>query len=129
MAEKGGIFPSEFRLHKSREFNRVREMGRKRHTPHFVVIVMIRPTGPTRLGLTVSRKVGCAVRRNRVKRLVREFFRTRHDSLPGHSDISIIAKKGASELEHLAIWSELEILTGNFFLPRTSCSRKSSSDS
>jgi ribonuclease P protein component len=129
MAEKGNLFPSDFRLHKSREFNRVREMGRKWHTPHFVVIVMFRRDGPTRLGLTVSRKVGSAVRRNRVKRLVREYFRTRYDAMPRYSDISIIAKKGASELDHATVWSELSILTGNYFLPRTSCSRKSSSDS
>ena len=129
MVEKGNFLPSEFRLHKSREFNRVREMGRKRHTPHFVVIVMCVKDGPTRLGLTVSRKVGSAVRRNRVKRLVREFFRTRYESLPRQSDISIIAKKGASELDHATVCRELSILTENHFIPRTSCSLKSSSDS
>lgn len=128
MAEIGS-FPSQCRLHTSREFNRIREMGRKRHTPHFVILVLNRTEGPTRLGLTVSRKVGNAVRRNRVKRLVREFFRTHYDKLPQHCDISIIAKKGASEVDLEQVRTELIILTGNLYLPRTSCSGKSSSDS
>jgi ribonuclease P protein component len=128
MAEREYSFPSTFRLHKKREFNRVREMGRKRHTPHFIIIVMCRPEGPTRLGLTVSRKVGDAVRRNRVKRLVREFFRIHYDTLPRHSDISVIAKKGAAGLDHATVGGELSILTEKIFLPRTSCSGKSSSE-
>lgn len=128
MFKKGNTFPSVYRLRKNREFNRVREMGCKRHTPHFVIIVLRRQEGPTRLGLTVSRKVGNAVRRNRVKRLVREFFRTRYDCLPRHSDISIIARKGASELDYSLVLNELNILTGKTFHPRTSCSGKSSSD-
>lgn len=107
----------------------MRGQGRKRHTPHFVVIVMIKTSGPTRLGLTVSRKVGGAVCRNRVKRLVRQFFRTTRQQLPLHADLSIIAKKGATDLDFAGVCDELSILTDDFFKSRTSCSVNPSSAS
>ena len=49
--------------------------------------------GRTRLGITVTRKVGNAVRRNRIKRLVREWFRQRGDGF-GACDLVVIAKRG-----------------------------------
>lgn len=48
--------------------------------------------GRTRLGITVTRRVGNAVRRNRIKRLVREWFRQRGDGL-GACDLVVIAKR------------------------------------
>jgi ribonuclease P protein component len=50
--------------------------------------------GPARLGITVTRKVGTAVRRNRIKRLVREWFRLRRAML-GALDVVVIAKREA----------------------------------
>jgi ribonuclease P protein component len=58
-----------------------------------------RPEGPSRLGLTVSRKVGNAVVRNRVKRRVREWFRRTRSSFAGSWDIIVIARRDAAELE------------------------------
>lgn len=52
----------------------------------------------TRLGLTVSRKVGNAVVRNRVKRRVREWFRHEADMLPSGLDIVVIARRDAATL-------------------------------
>jgi ribonuclease P protein component len=57
--------------------------------------------GPARLGITVTRKVGNAVRRNRIKRLVREWFRARRDEL-GPCDLVVVAKRGTPALLHLA---------------------------
>jgi len=48
--------------------------------------------GPTRLGITVTRKVGGAVRRNRIKRLAREWFRSRSREF-GSCDLVLIAKR------------------------------------
>lgn len=56
-----------------------------------------------RIGITVSRKVGNAVRRNRVKRMVRENFRRMRSRMTGAWDINIIAKKDAADLS----WSEV----------------------
>jgi ribonuclease P protein component len=51
-----------------------------------------------RLGVTVSRRVGKAVVRNRVKRAVREWFRRSREWLGGRLDVVVIARPGAGAL-------------------------------
>jgi ribonuclease P protein component len=82
------------RLRKRFEFGRVRDQGRRVYTKSFVVQLCPNPDGGQRLGLTVSSKVGGAVRRNRVKRLLREVFRTERGLFPARTDVVIIAKTG-----------------------------------
>jgi ribonuclease P protein component len=82
------------RLRKRFEFGRVRDQGRRVHTRSFVVVLRRNEGEGQKLGLTVSQKVGCAVRRNRVKRLVREVFRLHRELFPGSVDIVVIAKTG-----------------------------------
>lgn len=69
---------------------------------------MTEGVGP-RLGLVVGRKVGPAVRRNRVKRLLREFFRRHQERLPS-ADIIILAKKGAARLTYAQVEEELRTI-------------------
>lgn len=85
-------------------------MGRKIHTPHFIVLIMNDPSFPTRLGVTVSRKVGNAVIRNRVKRLLREYFRQHYSGFIGNISILIIAKRGAGQLDQAMVNAELATL-------------------
>ena len=69
------------------------EFGERRTTRFFIVLLMDRKDGgPTRLGITVTRKVGGAVRRNRIKRLAREWFRNRSREF-GSCDLILIAKR------------------------------------
>jgi ribonuclease P protein component len=68
----------------------------------------------SRLGVTVSRRIGNAVVRNRVKRRVREIFRkTIRDGLPAGTSIVVIARGGAGALESAAIGDELAMAARN----------------
>ena len=83
------------------------KMGCKLHTPHFILLLAENNVGRSRLGLTVSRKVGNAVLRNRVKRLTREFFRQNKQHFSPTVDLSVVAKKGAATLSISEIFAEL----------------------
>lgn len=82
--------------------------GRRRHTTSFVVIQRANIAAASRLGVTVSSRVGNAVVRNRLKRIVREFFRQYRSSLPRPVDLVVIAKPGADQLTYAQAATELE---------------------
>jgi len=63
-----------------------------------------------RLGLTVGKKTGNAVARNRIKRLLREYFRHNKARFPDSNDIVISAKTGAAQLDYTALCQELSDL-------------------
>jgi ribonuclease P protein component len=95
------------RLSRSAEFDRVYRQGRSTANRHLVLYVFPNPsTGHARLGLSVSRKVGGAVERNNVKRLLREAFARAERGLKPGRDIVVVARPPAREL------AEREGLTG-----------------
>jgi ribonuclease P protein component len=71
------------------------------------VILAPGPEAECRLGVTVSRKVGSAVERNKVKRRVREFFRLHRTKLQPAHDLLIIARAGADKLSFKDVELEL----------------------
>ncbi len=87
------------RLSRSAEFERVYRQGRSTANRHLVLYTFPNDsTDRPRLGLSVSRKVGGAVERNRVKRLLREAFaRTEPELRPGQ-DVVLVARPAAREL-------------------------------
>jgi ribonuclease P protein component len=92
----------------------VQRGGRKHHVRHFIVFVAPRTptgeTGPTRLGITVTRKIGNAVARNRIKRLVREVFRLHRARLPEGLDLVWVAKQQAAQARFSDVLDDFEVL-------------------
>jgi len=99
--------PKTSRIRKRTEFLALQRVGRRKAGVRFVVITAAPPAGRSRLGITVSRRVGGAVVRNRVKRLVREFFRRRQYSIAPPQDIVVIARPTAAKPTYKEVMREL----------------------
>lgn len=83
------------------EYLRLSQSGKKTQDAFFIIIYAKSASGSPRLGITVSKRVGNAVVRNRVKRLVREWFRLYRAGWDGWNecwDLNVIAKKKAANL-------------------------------
>ena len=92
------FFKKADRILKRREFTELSKTGRRIQNEHFIAYFSPGRHNCSRLGVTVTKKVGPAVKRNRIKRLVREFFRLNRHWLSGKWDINIIAKVGVGGL-------------------------------
>jgi ribonuclease P protein component len=101
----GGRGPKRRRLSRSAEFERVYRQGRSKSNRFLVLYAFPRETddadgeteGP-RLGLSVSRRVGGAVDRTRVKRVLREAFWAEAERLPSNADYVVVARPDARDL-------------------------------
>jgi ribonuclease P protein component len=98
----GGARPPRRRLSRSAEFERVYRHGRSKANRFLVLYAFPRvedapgdDAGGPRLGLSVSRRVGGAVERSRVKRVLREAFWSEAARLPDGSDYVVVARSDA----------------------------------
>jgi ribonuclease P protein component len=92
----GQEFPRSSRLRKRRDYLAVQNAGIAVHTRLFILLV--KRDGAGRVGITVSKKIGNSVTRNRVKRLVREALRQWGEEpwVPAGRDVVVVAKRSAA---------------------------------
>ena len=113
---KTAHFTRSNRLLRSIDFKILSRWGERAAGRHFVILWAFRPTPDLfklpRIGITVSRKVGNAVVRNRIKRRVREWYRQEQNNLGRNLDIVVIARPSAANLGTRETWVVLQQMMG-----------------
>lgn len=96
-------FPKSLRLRRRREFLKVQSRGLKVSTEPMLALVLKNELPFTRLGLTVSNKVGSAPVRTRIRRRLRELFRKERARLPVGLDVVLVARSAAAGADYGAL--------------------------
>lgn len=100
------------RITKRSRYRAIYAHGVWRSSRHFTAITYTNDKETGRLGITVTKKTGNAVKRNRIKRLIREFFRLNKCFFPAGYDVVIMAKRNMPPLKYQEACGELtELLT------------------
>jgi ribonuclease P protein component len=113
-----GRFSRSDRVLHSRDYRRISRCGSRAASKNFVVLAAPMRVVPAkqdrvrsrRLGMTVSRRVGNAIERNRVKRIIREWFRHLRDEFATDTEIVVIARRQSTELDARAVALDLSRL-------------------
>ena len=99
-------FPRSCRLTARRQFLAVYDMGQRVTSRSFLLFGLPNAVGHPRLGITVTRKIGNAVRRNRAKRLLREVFRRHRQRLNPAIDVVVNARPGIDARSYAELEAE-----------------------
>lgn len=99
-------FPPTLRLRKRPDFLRLTNAPDKYVSRGILVVWQTNGLAMARLGITVSKKIGCAVTRNRIKRYVRDIFRQNNSGLPP-VDVNVIARNGSALMNYENVRCEL----------------------
>lgn len=105
-------FRKQARIRRRSEFLRVQEKGQKITADCLLALVLPNASGQTRVGLTVSNKVGNSVVRNKIRRRLRELYRKRQQVLPKGIDLVVIARNSAAQADFAAMTRAFERVTG-----------------
>jgi len=108
-------FSKEDRLLRRSEFLAATRRGRRYTTRYFLVFLRANRLDRPRLGIVASKKVGNAVKRNYLKRRLREFFRLHKSRLPPATDMVVVVKKGVPLISYGALCKDLNRFLDNTF--------------
>lgn len=90
----GKRLPKSALLRKGWEFEQVYRGGRRLHGACFTLICQSNNAGRSRLGISIHRKIRGAVKRNRLKRIIRESFRLWPELYPTGADMVLVVRPG-----------------------------------
>jgi len=102
------LFKKKDKILKRREFLQLKRCGKRIQDRNFIIIYSDGRYEKSRIGITVSKKLGNAVKRNKIKRLIRENFRMNRDKIAEFMDINVIAKKKAGEISADMVFKSLD---------------------
>ncbi len=97
-SSRGFGLAKEDRVRHSSEYRRIMAKGARHRTRYFTIRTLENRDGRTRIGIAVSKKVGKAHVRNRVKRMLKEYFRLNRDKFPKNLDMVFVANTKAAAL-------------------------------
>jgi ribonuclease P protein component len=104
-------FARAMRLSRERDVQRVLRQGSRARAAHLVVAVVPNGLGHTRLGISIGKRIErSAVKRNRLRRIVREAFRLSYAELPSGLDVLVLGAEPRVKLELAATRAELVML-------------------
>ena len=96
------------RVRKRKDYQLAYQEGKRYYTKNFIIFIRKNDVNLPRLGITVARKYGKAVKRNRIKRLLREFFRLNKKLFKIGYDYVIVVKKDCNVKNYWDVKEELE---------------------
>ena len=107
-------FPKCERLRKRKDFLRVDAKKATRIlTEHIIILAAPNAERHARIGITVSKRIGSAVKRNRYKRLFREIYRRHKELFPSGYDFVLIARKPDNSVRHETLFQEISNALGS----------------
>lgn len=102
MSMKPFGFPRQTRLLRAKDFASLHKLGRRSFTGHFIVYILPNGLQLSRLGISINVRTGNAVERNKLKRVLREFFRVNRSVIDTPIDIHIVVKRGKRAIDAAA---------------------------
>jgi ribonuclease P protein component len=101
-------FTKADRLRSSTQYRTLSKNGKRWYSRYFVIVFQKNKESRSRLGITVSKRVGKAVTRNRIKRIIREHFRLNRSLLAARLDINLIARQPSGSIGATVLREQLE---------------------
>ncbi|HOK39939.1 MAG TPA: ribonuclease P protein component [bacterium] len=97
-------------LKRQKDFEKVFRNGSKKISDKFIIYYIKNNLPYSRIGISIKRKIGKAVKRNRIRRLIREYFRLNKHRFIDRFDFLFVVRENFDLFNYVEVSNELEIL-------------------